>query len=106
MEDVDMVENEVIYPNKPAEFPGLLFDHGVLNDVIEAEPELSDAEIAHAAAVNADIEEVNTPGVSSLIDEVIIDDNDDDDDDEYYQNERFAGVLPTKVEQEAVTVEE
>jgi hypothetical protein len=62
------------------------------------------AEIAHAAAVNADIEEVNTPGVSSLIDEVIIDD--DDDDDEYYQNEWFAGVLPTKVEQEAVTVEE
>jgi ribosomal silencing factor RsfS len=44
----------------------------VSNDVIEAEPELSDAEITHAAAVNADIEEVNTPGVSSLIDEVII----------------------------------
>ena len=104
MEDVGIVENEMIYPNIPAEFPGLLFDREVSNDVIEAEPDLSDAEKAHAAAVNADIEEVNTPGVSSLIDEVIIDD--DDDDDEYYQSERFAGVLPTKVEQEAVTIEE
>ena len=85
------------------------------NEVVEVEPELSDAQLAHAAAINADIVEVNTTGVPSLIDEVIIDD--DDDDDEHYplllEDARFTGVSPRKVarivmdvEREAVTVEE
>jgi hypothetical protein len=49
------------------------------DDVVEMEPELSDAQLALAAAVNADIVEVNTTGVPSLMDEVIIDDDEDDD---------------------------
>ena len=96
-----MVEDEVIYPEIPAEFPGLLFDRGMSDDVVKVEPELSDAQMALAAAVNADIVEVNTPGVLSLMDEVIIDDDDDDDDDEHYplplDSARFAGVSPTEV---------
>jgi len=112
----DLVEDVVIYPGEiPAEFPGLLFDRGVSNDVVEMEPELSDAQLALAAAINADIVEVNTTGVPSLIDEVIIDD--DDDDDGHYplllDDARFTGVSPGKVasvvmdvEPEAATVEE
>jgi len=96
----DLVEDVVIYPGEiPAEFPGLLFDRGVSNDVVEMEPELSDAQLALAAAINADIVEVNTTGVPSLIDEVIIDD--DDDDDGHYplllDDARFTGVSPGKV---------
>ena len=114
----DLVEDEVIYPEIPAEFPGLLFDRGVSDDVVEVEPELSDAQLALAAAVNADIVEVNTTGVPSLIDEVIIDDDDDEnDDDGHYplllDDARFTGVSPRKVasvvmnvEPEAATVEE
>jgi len=115
MEDDAMVEDEVIYPEIPAEFPGLLFDRGMSDDVVEVKPELSNAQLALAAAVNADIVEINTTGVPSLIDEVIIDD--DDDDDEHYplllDSARFTGVSPTEVasiamgvEPEAVTVEE
>jgi hypothetical protein len=82
MEDDDLVKDEVIYPEIPAECPGLLFDRGMSDDVVEVEPELSNAQLALAAAVNADIVDVNTIGVPSLIDEVIVDDDDDDDDDD------------------------
>ena len=92
----------------------MLFDRGMSDDVVEVEPELSDAQMALAAAVNADIVEVNTTGVLSLMDEVTID---DDDDDEHYplllDSARFTGMSPTEVasiemdvEPEAVTVEE
>ncbi len=57
----------------------MLFDRGMSDEVVEVEPELSDAQLAHAAAINADIVEVNTTGVPSLMDEVIIDDDEDDD---------------------------
>jgi hypothetical protein len=70
MEDDEMVEDEVIYPEIPAEFPGLLFDHEMSDEVVEVEPDLSNAQLAHAAAVNADIVEVNTTGLPPLIDEV------------------------------------
>ena len=51
--------------------------------MVEVEPELSDAQLARAAAINAEIVEVNTTGVPSLVDEVIIDDDDDDNDEHY-----------------------
>ena len=116
MDDDAMVEDEVIYPEILAEFPGLLFDRGMSDDVVEVEPELSDAQLALAAAVNADIVEINTTGVPSLIDEEVIIDDVDNDDEHcplLLDSARFTGVSPAEdasiamgVEPEAVTVQE
>ena len=72
-------EEEQAHPNIPAQLPGIELEAEQPGETQAVQEDFTtDAEIMHAAAVNAGIDH-KTTGVSSAVDEVIVIEEDDDD---------------------------